>query len=180
MPYSPIRIALLLLATLAIASARPIVRHIRSTHEFDRLMKKHATQTGLPVIVDFYSDGCGPCRMIAPIFKKTRQGNGRKGRLRQGRHQRPPRTILAVSRAQSPHLQILPGREEGAGIQRRRRGTIATVYSECRQSGRVRERAVDVGGIGEVLRREGRVEERGGRGEDLQEVRGSGQERQSR
>jgi len=40
------------------------------TTEFDRLMKKHATQTGLPVIVDFYSDGCGPCRMIAPIFKK--------------------------------------------------------------------------------------------------------------
>ena len=39
------------------------------TTEFDRLMKKHATQTGLPVIVDFYSDGCGPCRMIAPIFK---------------------------------------------------------------------------------------------------------------
>ncbi len=38
--------------------------------EFDRLMKKHATETGLPVIVDFYSDGCGPCRMIAPVFKK--------------------------------------------------------------------------------------------------------------
>eukprot|EP00970_Alexandrium_tamarense_P006870 scaffold1203_cov193-Alexandrium_tamarense.AAC.16 len=33
-------------------------------------MQKHSTQTGLPVIVDFYSDGCGPCRMIAPIFKK--------------------------------------------------------------------------------------------------------------
>mmetsp|Transcript_35598 Transcript_35598/g.60566 ORF Transcript_35598/g.60566 Transcript_35598/m.60566 type:complete len:665 (-) Transcript_35598:133-2127(-) len=67
---SMIRLALLLLATVAFASARPIVRHIRSTHEFDRLMQKHATQTGLPVIVDFYSDGCGPCRMIAPIFKK--------------------------------------------------------------------------------------------------------------
>ena len=38
--------------------------------EFDRLMDKHAKVTGLPVIVDFYSDGCGPCRMIAPIFKK--------------------------------------------------------------------------------------------------------------
>ena len=25
--------------------------------------------TGLPVIVDFYSDGCGPCRMIAPVYK---------------------------------------------------------------------------------------------------------------
>ena len=33
-------------------------------------MEKHATETGLPVIVDFYSDGCGPCRMMAPIFKK--------------------------------------------------------------------------------------------------------------
>jgi len=46
--------------------------------EFDRLMKKHATQTGLPVIVDFYSDGCGPCRMIAPIFKKLAKEVGSK------------------------------------------------------------------------------------------------------
>lgn len=38
--------------------------------EFDRLLEKHAGETGLPVIVDFYSDGCGPCRMMAPIFKK--------------------------------------------------------------------------------------------------------------
>eukprot|EP00566_Odontella_aurita_P007538 CAMPEP_0113574942 /NCGR_PEP_ID=MMETSP0015_2-20120614/27415_1 /TAXON_ID=2838 /ORGANISM="Odontella" /LENGTH=682 /DNA_ID=CAMNT_0000478111 /DNA_START=102 /DNA_END=2150 /DNA_ORIENTATION=+ /assembly_acc=CAM_ASM_000160 len=58
------------LSLLGGAAARPLVRHIRSTHEFDRLLKKHATETGLPVIVDFYSDGCGPCRMIAPTFKK--------------------------------------------------------------------------------------------------------------
>jgi len=68
-----LRFALLLLSMAALAYARPIVRQIRSTHEFDRLMKKHSTQTGLPVIVDFYSDGCGPCRMIAPIFKKLAQ-----------------------------------------------------------------------------------------------------------
>jgi thioredoxin reductase (NADPH) len=37
--------------------------------EFDRLLRKHATETGLPVVVDFYSDSCGPCRMMAPIFK---------------------------------------------------------------------------------------------------------------
>ncbi|KAL7548313.1 hypothetical protein ACHAWF_011612 [Thalassiosira exigua] len=48
------------------------------TPEFDRLMKKHATQTGLPVIVDFYSDGCGPCRMIAPVFKKLAKEIGNK------------------------------------------------------------------------------------------------------
>jgi thiol-disulfide isomerase/thioredoxin len=39
--------------------------------EFDRLLKKHAQVTGLPVVVDFYSDSCGPCRMMAPIFKKV-------------------------------------------------------------------------------------------------------------
>jgi len=41
-------------------------------------MKKHSTQTGLPVIVDFYSDGCGPCRMIAPVFKKLAKEIGNK------------------------------------------------------------------------------------------------------
>jgi len=39
--------------------------------EFDRLLQKHASETGLPVVVDFYSDSCGPCRMMAPIFKKV-------------------------------------------------------------------------------------------------------------
>lgn len=39
-------------------------------------MHKHATETGLPVIVDFYSDGCGPCRMMAPIYKKLAQEIG--------------------------------------------------------------------------------------------------------
>jgi len=34
-------------------------------------LKKHGEETGLPVVVDFYSDSCGPCRMMAPIFKKV-------------------------------------------------------------------------------------------------------------
>jgi len=52
------------------AEARPLVRQIRSAHEFDRLIEKHSSSTGLPIIADFYSDGCGPCRQMAPIFKK--------------------------------------------------------------------------------------------------------------
>jgi len=58
------------LLTAQLADARPMVRNIRSAHEFDRLLSKHAKETGLPVIVDFYSDGCGPCRMMAPKFKQ--------------------------------------------------------------------------------------------------------------
>ena len=50
--------------------ARPTVREIRNNREFERLLKHHKEMTGLPVIVDYYSDGCGPCRQIAPHFKK--------------------------------------------------------------------------------------------------------------
>ena len=68
--FRQLRFVLAWLACLVLIEARPLVRHIRSTHEFDRVLQKHATETGLPVIVDFYSDGCGPCRMMAPIFQK--------------------------------------------------------------------------------------------------------------
>jgi len=63
-------LSLVFVFLIALVDGRPLVRHIRSSHEFDRLLQKHAKDTGLPVIVDFYSDGCGPCRMMAPIFKK--------------------------------------------------------------------------------------------------------------
>ena len=49
--------------------ARPLVRNIRTDREFQRLLKHHKEVTGLPVIVDYFSHGCGPCRMIAPRFK---------------------------------------------------------------------------------------------------------------
>ena len=46
------------------------MREIRNLAEYDRLIQHHKTETGLPVVVDFYSDSCGPCRMIRPAFKK--------------------------------------------------------------------------------------------------------------
>lgn len=65
-----------LLTTFTLTNARPVVRQIKSSHEFDRLIEKHATQTGLPVIADFYSDGCGPCRQIAPVYAKLAKKTG--------------------------------------------------------------------------------------------------------
>jgi thioredoxin-disulfide reductase len=50
--------------------ARPAVRTLGTHSDFTRLIEHHKTKTGLPVIVDYYSDGCGPCRQIAPIYKR--------------------------------------------------------------------------------------------------------------
>lgn len=44
--------------------AAPI--HIGSAEAFDRMIEK-ANQ---PVLVDFYADWCGPCRMLAPTIEK--------------------------------------------------------------------------------------------------------------
>jgi len=67
------RTLLLLLVSLLLSSTvlgRPAVRDIRDTKQFDSLLAKHKEETGLPIILDFYSDGCGPCRQIAPVYKK--------------------------------------------------------------------------------------------------------------
>mmetsp|Transcript_8919 Transcript_8919/g.22272 ORF Transcript_8919/g.22272 Transcript_8919/m.22272 type:complete len:679 (+) Transcript_8919:127-2163(+) len=61
---------LVVLLALPLALARPTVRNVKTNAEFKKLLKHHAEVTGLPVIVDFYSDGCGPCRMVAPHYKK--------------------------------------------------------------------------------------------------------------
>eukprot|EP00038_Savillea_parva_P026327 m.53232 g.53232 ORF g.53232 m.53232 type:complete len:696 (+) comp7435_c0_seq1:40-2127(+) len=55
---------------IGLATARPTVRNIMTNSEFNKIIKHHKEKTGLPVIVDFYSDGCGPCRQIAPLYKQ--------------------------------------------------------------------------------------------------------------
>eukprot|EP00961_Rhodomonas_salina_P292186 3932719-Rhodomonas_salina.2 len=56
---SGVLVFIVLAALASYVEARPTVRNIKSNSEFKKLLKHHADVTGLPVIVDFYSDGCG-------------------------------------------------------------------------------------------------------------------------
>jgi len=49
-------------------------RHIATAAEFDSVVLK----ANKPVLVDFYADWCGPCRMLAPTIEKlAKQYDGR-------------------------------------------------------------------------------------------------------
>lgn len=51
------------------AFAKGEVGELMTFGEFTKAVSLHADDTGLPVVIDFFSQGCGPCRQIAPYFK---------------------------------------------------------------------------------------------------------------
>jgi len=46
--------------------ANSVVQHVASTADFE----DQVLQAELPVLVDFYSDSCPPCRMLGPTIEK--------------------------------------------------------------------------------------------------------------
>lgn len=44
-------------------------------------IEKHLTKNDLPVIIDFWADWCGPCKMFAPIFEQAAAKHDSKARF---------------------------------------------------------------------------------------------------
>lgn len=58
------------LAVLVLAGAADAVKELFTHKEYSDLMAEAKTD-GRPVIIDYYSQSCGPCHMIAPVFRKV-------------------------------------------------------------------------------------------------------------
>lgn len=71
----PVPVAHAGVAHAATESGQPVApRHITTAEEFESVVLK----ADKPVLVDFYADWCGPCRMLAPTIEKlAKQYEGR-------------------------------------------------------------------------------------------------------
>jgi thioredoxin 1 len=65
-PWLRLQLGPLVLAALLRASAAASVEEVTSEAQFKKILSEHPA-----VVVDFYSQTCGPCIMMAPIYKEV-------------------------------------------------------------------------------------------------------------
>ena len=56
----------------------------------DASFDEHVKSSDVPVLVDFWAEWCGPCKMIAPVLEEIAGRAGGEARGRQAQHRRQP------------------------------------------------------------------------------------------
>ncbi len=88
------------------------MEHIFTTENFDA----EVLQSELPVLVDFYADWCGPCKMMAPVVEKMAEEF--EGRLKVGKSNVDDNMMLAQKYRISsiPCFMVFKGGEVAATL----------------------------------------------------------------
>ena len=51
-----------------------MINYIKTSEEFNKILEANKTNNKI-ILVDFYADWCGPCKMLAPIIEEIDQDN---------------------------------------------------------------------------------------------------------